>query len=202
MSTIKDIHLPFRDQWVPASFRNAPFFTEATSRDNGRRIITHEFPKKDIPYSEDMGRKAKSFTIRAYCITYPMTLDGDNGSLYNIDYRIVRDALLTALEAPGPATLVLSTLPSENVVVNRYRLTEEERFGGYCTFDIEFAEFGLPPQYLTPSQNTNTALNTAADTLRSQTAAGMAGPDPPQESATFERFSALPQMNTMMIGRR
>lgn len=191
MSTIKDIHLPFRDAWVPASFRSAPFFVEATSRDNGRRIITHEFPKKEVPYSEDMGRKAKTFTIRAYCITYPETLDGQNGALYNIDYRVVRDNLIIALEAPGPATLVMSTLPAENVVVTRYRLTEEDRFGGYCTFDIEFAEFGLPPQYLTPSKNTNTVLNSAADTLRDQTARGMGGPDPPRENATFnERFGS------------
>lgn len=187
--TIKAIHLPFRDAWVPASFRGASFFVEATSRDNGRRIITHEFPKKDIPYSEDMGRRAKTFTIRAYCVTYPMTLDGNNGALYNVDYRVPRDALLTALEAPGPGTLILSTLPQENVVVTRYRLTEEERFGGYCTFDIEFAEYGVPPQFLTISQNTNTVLNSAADTLRAQTANGMAGPDPPQENATFnDRF--------------
>lgn len=192
---IRGIHLPFRDAWIPASFRNAPFFVEATSRDNGRRVITHEFPKKDIPYSEDMGRRAKTFTLRAYCITYPKTLDGQAAQLYNIDYRMVRDALLTSLEAPGPGTLILSTLPSENVVVTRYRLTEEERFGGYCTFDIEFSEYGVPPQYLIPSQNTNIVLNTAADTLRAQTAAGMAGPDPPQESSSFnDRFNAiLPQ---------
>ena len=79
MTTIKDIHLPFRDELLPASFRNAPFFCESNSRDNGRRIIVHEFPKKDLPYAEDMGRKAKTFSIRAFCITYPMTLDGDRG---------------------------------------------------------------------------------------------------------------------------
>jgi prophage DNA circulation protein len=183
MSTIRDIHLPFRDSWIPASYKGALFFAEATSRDNGRRIITHEFPKKDLPYSEDMGRRAKVFTIRAYCITYPITLDGANGGLFNQDYRVVRDTLLNALESQGPGTLVFSTgLPQENVVVTRYRLTEEDRFGGYCTFDIEFAEYGLPPQYLTPSQNTNQALNTAADTLRAQAAAGMAGPDPPTQT--------------------
>jgi prophage DNA circulation protein len=194
VSTIKDIHLPFRDAWLPASFRNAPFFVESGSMDNGRRIITHEFPKKDLPYSEDMGRKAKSFTIRAYCLTYTETLQGQNASLYNRDYRVVRNALLAALEAIGPGTLILNTLPQQNVVVSRYRLTEEERFGGYCTFDIEFVEFGILPQILTPSQNTNVALNTAADTLRGQIAAGAAGPEPPSESATFnERFSASNQ---------
>jgi prophage DNA circulation protein len=190
MATIKDIHLPFRDAWVTASFRNAPFFCEANSRDNGRRIVQHEFPKKELPYAEDMGRRAKTFTIRAYCITHPFTQQGPFlDGLYNVDYRVTRDALVTALEQAGPGTLVFSTRPSENVVVTRYRLSEEERFGGYCTFDIEFAEFGLPPQYLTPSANTSTALNTAADTLRAQAKSGMAGPDPPAENATFnDRF--------------
>jgi prophage DNA circulation protein len=190
MGTIKDIHLPFRDNWITASFRNAMFFTEANSRDSGRRTIEHEFPKKELPYAEDMGRKAKSFTIRAYFITYPFTAQGATlDGLYNIDYRIGRDALITALEQPGPGTLVFSTRPSENVVVTRYRMTEEDRFGGYCTFDIEFAEFGLPPQYLTPSQNTNAVLNSAADTLRQQTQRGLAGPDPPAENLTFnDRF--------------
>jgi prophage DNA circulation protein len=172
MSTIKDIHLPFRDAWLPASFRGKPFFAEMTSRDNGRRIITHEFPKKEQPYSEDMGRKAKTFSIRAYCITYPFTMDGDKGGLYNVDYRVVRDALLAALEKIGPGTLVLSTIPQENVVVTRYRLSEEDRFGGYCTFDIEFAEYGLPPQYLTPTANTANAITEQSDAVRANATQG------------------------------
>jgi prophage DNA circulation protein len=183
MSTIRDIHLPFRDSWLPASYRGAPFFVEATSRDNGRRIVTHEFPKKDFPYSEDMGRKAKTFTLRAYCITYPVTLDGDNGVLYNKDYRVVRDKLIQALEAYGPGTLVLSTLPQENVVVTRYRITEEEKFGGYCTFDIEFVEAGVRPLVSTNPQNTRAVLNAAADALRAAAAAGM---DISQANATKE----------------
>jgi prophage DNA circulation protein len=51
MTTIKDIHLPFRDDWVTASFRSAPFFCEANSRDSGRRTVEHEFPKKELPYA-------------------------------------------------------------------------------------------------------------------------------------------------------
>jgi hypothetical protein len=125
-----------------------------------------------------MGRKAKSFSIRAFCITYPLTLEGDKGQLYNVDYRVPRDALLKALEADGPGVLVLPTLPSERVVVSRYRLNEEQRFGGYCTFEIEFSEYGVPPQYLTASTNTANVINSAADTLRNQAANGMTGPVP------------------------
>jgi prophage DNA circulation protein len=198
MSTIKDISLPFRDAMLVASYKNAPFFTEANSKNNGRRIITHEFPKKDLPYSEDMGRRAKIFAIRAYCITYPYTMDGSDGDLYNIDYRVPRDNLLFVLEQPGPGTLVLPTLPQENVVVTRYRLTEEDAKGGYCTFDIEFAEFGLDPQVLTQSANTSAVLNTAADTLRNQTALGFGGAaaSTPADNTSFnDRF---PQQQLMM----
>jgi prophage DNA circulation protein len=177
MSTIMDIHNPWRDALLQASFRNAFFHVEAASKENGRRIVTHEFPKKELPYAEDMGRRAKSFTIRAYCIAYPMDLP--NYPLYQRDYRVPRNLLLNALEISGPGTLQLPSLPAENVVVNRYRLTEEERFGGYCVFDIDFIEFGVPPQYLTPSKNTADVLNNAADVIRAQVAAGKAGPNAP-----------------------
>src|SRR5262249_60636117 len=72
MSTITDIHNPWRDALKPASFRGAYFHVEAGSKDNGRRIVMHEDPKKEICYAEDMGRRAKSFTVRAYCIQFPV----------------------------------------------------------------------------------------------------------------------------------
>ena len=176
-STIMDIQNPWRDQLLLASFRAATFHVEAGGKESGRRIVMHEYPKKNTPYAEDMGRRAKTFTVRAYCICYPMDLP--NYPLYRKDYRIARNLLIDALEAAGPGVLQLPTLPAEYVAVNRYRLTEEEKFGGYCTFDIDFAEYGLPPQYLTPSINTAAVLNTAKDVIRAMVAAGKAGPNPP-----------------------
>jgi hypothetical protein len=146
---------PWRAALLPAAFRNAHFHCETGSRRNGRRIVTHEFPKKELPWSEDMGRRAKEFTVRAYCITYPTDLGagafvmgtgGDGLELYKRDYRIARDLLLSALEQIGPGTLQLPLLPAENVVVTQYQLTEEERLGGYCVFDIQFSEYGQDPR--------------------------------------------------------
>jgi prophage DNA circulation protein len=168
----------WRAALLPASFRNCHFHVDSGSKDNGRRIVVHEFPKKELPYAEDMGRRAKSFSVRAYCICYPTTFNGPGLELYNTDYRVARDLLLNAMETAGPGILQLPLLPPETVVVNRYRLTEEQKFGGYCTFDIDFVEFGVPPQYLTNSLSTGALLNTAADTLRQQIAAGKAGPIP------------------------
>jgi prophage DNA circulation protein len=139
-----------------------------------------------------------------YCITFPRTLDGDAGDLYNIDYRVSRDNLLYVLEQPGPGILVMQTLPPENVVVTRYRLTEEDAKGCYCTFDMEFAEFGIDPQVLTQSANTSAVLNTAADTLRNQTAAGLAGDaaaTAPADSPGNTFNDRFPQQQRMMAKR-
>jgi hypothetical protein len=37
------------------------------------------------------------------------------------------------------------------VVNPQYRWTEEEKLGGYCTFDMTFVEYGYPPQSPQPS---------------------------------------------------
>ena len=147
MSQITEIpNTPWRDALMPASYRNAQFHVEAGSRENGRRIVVHEFPKRDVPYSEDMGRKAFEFTVRCYCIAYPFNTDR---VLYQRDYRIGRDALIDELEREGAGILQLPLLPPMSVVVQKYRITEEQKTGGYCTFDISFVESGQqrkPPE--------------------------------------------------------
>ena len=56
---------------MPASFNGARFHCEANARESGRRIVEHQFPKKELPYAEDMGRAAREFTVRGYCIVFP-----------------------------------------------------------------------------------------------------------------------------------
>ena len=50
--------IAWRSKWMPAKFRNARFHVESAVRESGRRIVSHEFPKRDVPYAEDMGRRA------------------------------------------------------------------------------------------------------------------------------------------------
>jgi prophage DNA circulation protein len=152
MSTIRDIHNPWRDALLPASFDGCFFHVEAGSKENGRRIVVHEFPKKNTPYAEDMGKRAIEFSVRAYCIQYPFNATnpadpapGDVRLLYMRDYRIARDLLRDRLEREGSGTLQLPSLPPMRVVCPRYRLSEEERLGGFCVFDMQFVEFGAPP---------------------------------------------------------
>jgi prophage DNA circulation protein len=142
MTTIRDIRNPWRDALLPASFDGNLFHVEAGSKENGRRIVVHEFPKKELPYAEDLGRRAIEFSVRGYCISF--MFDTDN-PLYQRDYRIARDLLRDRLETEGSGTLQMPSLPPMRVVCPRYRLSEEERLGGYCVFDMQFVEFGAPP---------------------------------------------------------
>ena len=135
---IRDIHNPWRDGLLPAQYNGALFHVDQGSVENGRRIVLHEFPKKDKPYAEDMGRRAYRFTVRAYCIAYPT----DRSALLTRDYRRPRDQLKKQLDKGGSGKLQLPGGISETVVCERYRLTEEEKYGGYCVFEINFAEAG------------------------------------------------------------
>jgi prophage DNA circulation protein len=164
MTTILDIpNTRWRDELLPATFAGQQFHVDSMSRENGQRVVTHQFPKKDLPYSELMGRRAIGFNVRGYCITYPF----DSGNpLYMRDYRIARDNLLNALETGQAAVLQLPTLAPMIVVCPNFRLAEESRFGGYCTFDMSFVELGVQSMRNTP--DTQSALVAQAQSMRAR----------------------------------
>jgi prophage DNA circulation protein len=150
----------WRDELLPASFAGEQFHCEANSREGGQRFVTHEFPKKDLPYTETMGRRAMEFTIRGYCISYPFDA---KQTLYRRDYRVPRDALTKVLDAGAPGLLQLPTQAPMWVVCTRYRMTEEERFGGYVVFDMTFVEYGKTQN---PAPNVTAQLLQSSQTLK------------------------------------
>jgi prophage DNA circulation protein len=140
----------WRAQLVKGSFRGAYFHCESYGMESGRRIVMHQFPKKDLPYAEDMGHNAIGWAVRGYCITYPMDLTNDKTLLYQRDYRVARNALITALENGSAGWLQTPTIPGLWCLVQRYRISEEERLGGFCTFDMSFVEYGRQSFSLAP----------------------------------------------------
>jgi len=120
----------WRDGLRPGSFRGVPFVTESHDHVLGRRTLTHEYPLRDVPYSEDLGRKARRFTLELYVI----------GS----GYMDARDRLREALEKGGPGTLVHPYLGTQNVQVDgEAHLRETTREGGMARFTVVFVEAGL-----------------------------------------------------------
>jgi prophage DNA circulation protein len=152
VATIRDLPSGWRGKLLPAHFDGRLFHAEAGSREGGRRIVSHEFPKKDLGYSEDMGRKITEFSVRGYIIQFPYD---DATNLYRRDYTIARNALQERLDTGGPGTLQLPMMRPLTVVCSRYRMTEEDKAGGFVVFDMTFVELGAPPfkAVVNPGQN-------------------------------------------------
>lgn len=80
----------------PASFRGVPFDAfEEHSEAGGRRLVRHEFPLRDTPYAEDMGRKAGQWQVEAFVLRNRWA-----------DYEAARNRLRDALNEAGPGTLI------------------------------------------------------------------------------------------------
>ncbi len=75
-----------------ATWRGIAFEVESASSKFGRRNVVHEYPKRDKPFVEDLGRAARQFTLRGFII-------GD-------DYAASRTALIAACEEEGSGILV------------------------------------------------------------------------------------------------
>lgn len=180
---------PWRNKLMPAHFAGRLFHVEVSSREGGRRIVTHEFPKKDLPYSEDMGRKATEFTVRGYIVQY---IRDTNVNLYRKDYTIARDELQTRLDQGGYGTLQLPMMNPLTVVCSRYRMTEEDKVGGYVVFDMTFVELGVPPFKSVPNSQQDLLLESA--NLKGQIMAailmGKVSPAPPQRARINPKVSS------------
>ncbi|MGC5885736.1 DNA circularization protein [Ralstonia pseudosolanacearum] len=130
----------WRDQLRPASFRGVPFQVDVTKRPIGRRVVTHEYPGKNLPYVEDMGRVTREHKITGFVI-------GD-------DYMSKRDALLTAVETEGMGELVHPWLGTLKVTGGVGEETHSYAEGGMVRFDLTFIESG---ELTNPAPTVNTA---------------------------------------------
>jgi prophage DNA circulation protein len=147
---------PWRDRYQQASFRGAIFYTEQDSRVSGRRVALHEYPHRDTPYAEDLGRRA---------VRHPIT-----GYLIGPNYLGPRDELINAVEAEGPGMLIHPLLPQMQVICEAYTVHENREAGGKCVFEMMFVEAGSDAG-ASPTQATATVASQAASNTSSAAAA-------------------------------
>lgn len=134
---LRRVTLPDGRRLIGASFRGVPFFVEASDRGGGRRAVVHEFPLRDDPFVEDLGRRARAFRVEGYVI-------GD-------DYLVQRDALLAALEdIAGPGELVHPFHGVRRAICLNVTVRESRTDGGMATFAIDFVE--TPSQVPVPTE--------------------------------------------------
>ncbi|ASX25784.1 DNA circularization protein [Candidatus Williamhamiltonella defendens] len=113
----------------PASFRGVPFQVEGEEGTFGRRVQTHEYPNRDKPYTEDLGRATRRFQISAY--------------LVGEDYLAARDRLIGAIETPGPGTLVHPYYGELSVCMEGdVRVSHSGREGRLCRIRFSVVEAG------------------------------------------------------------
>ena len=133
----------------PGSIDGVPFFVESGGGKFGRRTVMHEFPGRDMPYIEDMGRKGRHLTVQCFVI-------GPN-------YMAGRDALIAVAEKPGLKRLMHPWLGRINIVVLDFDLSESTREGGVAIITLVVSESvgNLPPA---PIVNTQSATLAAVKT--------------------------------------
>lgn len=117
--------------YLPGSFRDVPFLYVDSDGELGRRVAVFEYPGRDIPLVEDMGKKARTWSLE-------IVVAGSK-------YMELRNKMIAALSAPGPGTLVHPTLGDLTVSVLSARgPIESTREGGTARFSVTFIESGAP----------------------------------------------------------
>ena len=120
--------MSWRESYRRGSFRGVPFSSQTNETSGGRRVETNEFPLRDRPWTEDLGRAAARSTLEAF-VAGPDYLDG-------------RAALVAALGAAGPGTLVHPWNGALQVNVASFTVRDSTDEGGIAYFTIEFVESG------------------------------------------------------------
>ncbi|MBQ8465712.1 MAG: DNA circularization N-terminal domain-containing protein [Alphaproteobacteria bacterium] len=111
-----------------ASFRGVTFEVQDRSFTSGRRVQVHEYPNKDTPYTEDLGKKTQNFQVQAFVI-------GDT-------YASRRDALIRACERQGAGILIHPDYGTKNVICDGVSVKESSDQRRMAVIDLTFIEAG------------------------------------------------------------
>lgn len=133
---------------LPASFRGVSFWVESSDLSVGRRTVTHQYPQRDEPFTEDLGRAAREYRFSAFVL-------GE-------DYIEQAKKLREALEKPGAATLVHPEFGEIQVVAQPGASMSFSQSMRRANFSLAFVEAGLNA-FPTPEGASQQASRAAAD---------------------------------------
>jgi prophage DNA circulation protein len=119
----------WRDEYQQAKWRGVPFYVRRAESEYGRRVQQHSFPNKDVPETEDLGRRPRSYRMEGYLL-------GD-------DFYTQKDTMLRAVEAHGPGLLVHPYYGELFVTCVRCRVTDTDKELGITRLNFEFQEQGV-----------------------------------------------------------
>ena len=134
----------WRDLRREASFRGVPFWVDSDSVPVGRRTQLHEYPKRDQPLVEDMGRQTREYKFAGFII--------------GPDFISQRDRLLVALDTPGPGELIHPWFGRLTVTAGDCEISHARSELGMVRFNLAFIDGTLA----FPVQRVNTRRQLAA----------------------------------------
>lgn len=130
---------------LPASWRGASFGVRTTGWRTGRRVVTHQYPFRDLPYSEDLGREARHLSFSGFVV-------GD-------DAAFQASALLNACEQKGAGELIHPIYGSYQQQLVSVETEERWDNGRVVEFRFQFVE---PGEVFYPTTANDTQAETAS----------------------------------------
>lgn len=140
----------WRDQMLPASFRGISFLIPQASVPVGMKVQLHEFPQRDEPYAEQLGKQAQVHRLVCWIV-------GD-------DCFERRDKFMEAVQTPGAGELVHPWLGRMQVKAGEAELTHDFKQGGMAAFAVTFYP-DIPLKFPAAKVNTQQQVVKASDSL-------------------------------------
>lgn len=120
--------MAWKDRLRPASFRGVPFFIDLSQFTAGRRVSFHEFPDRDNPFAEDLGKVGQTFKV--------------DGHILGDDYFDIKLRLIEAANKEGPGELVHPYYGTISVQLGSFSIDEDTKEGRIAKVSFQFYESG------------------------------------------------------------
>lgn len=123
----------WRDSLLPGSIGGVPMFISEVKSSVGRRTTSKELPFRDTPAREDLGKRARRFSVSGFVI--------------GANYIAERDAVIDLFETRGPWLFThpwwgeLSVILDESASLD---IQESDSQGGWAKFSFALVESGNP----------------------------------------------------------
>ena len=125
----------WKDKIQEVSFRGVVFTVKDDERAGGRRLEPHQYPGSNVPWTEDHGRKVRTFSLSGHLLSNDQQ-----------DYIERRDKLIEAFEADGDGDLIHQQYGLLRVGVDEYTISHSSTQRGQATIDVVFFEAGQQAQ--------------------------------------------------------
>lgn len=111
-----------------ASYKGVRFEVTASTITAGRRVVLHEYPFRDTPFAEDLGRRARTVTIDAF--------------IFGDDARAQSERLIAAVESAGAGTLIHPLYGSMQCIATDGTSVSTELCDDYVAVSFSLTEVG------------------------------------------------------------